>query len=89
VLAKHEQLKNVLAAYFCKICIWLAASKMQISFGWSLAACKLGILYCMAASWMQFASGWWPTEWNLHPDGSQLNEICIRLAADWMKFASG
>jgi hypothetical protein len=52
VLAKHEQLKNVLAAYFCKICIRLAASKMQISFGWSLAACKLGILYCMAASLM-------------------------------------
>jgi hypothetical protein len=22
------------------------------------------------------------TERNLHPDGSQLNEICIRLAAD-------
>jgi hypothetical protein len=56
-------LKNhVLAAYFCKICIWLAASRMQISFGWSLAACKLGILYCMAACWMQFASGWRPTE---------------------------
>jgi hypothetical protein len=35
---------------------------MQISFGWSLAAGKLGILNCMAASWMQFASGWQPTE---------------------------
>jgi hypothetical protein len=57
VLAKHQQLNNVLAAYFCKICIRLAASMMQISFGWSLAACKLGILYCIAASRMQFASG--------------------------------
>jgi hypothetical protein len=62
VLAKHKQLNNVLAAYFCKICIRLAASKMQISFGWSLAACKLGILYRMAASRMQFASGWRLTE---------------------------
>jgi hypothetical protein len=42
---------------------------MQISFGWSLAACKLGILYCMADSQMQFPSGW-------------RKEICIRLAAD-------
>jgi hypothetical protein len=86
----------VLAAYFCKIFIWLAvncvintdrqaaqpaatfhqgggqicirlaACQMQISFGWSPAACKLlknlGILYCMAASRMQFALGWRPTE---------------------------
>jgi hypothetical protein len=35
---------------------------MQISFGWSLAASKLGILYCMADSRMQFASGWQLTE---------------------------
>jgi hypothetical protein len=55
---------------------------MQISFGWSLAACKLGILYCMAASRMQFASSWRLSEFNLHPDGGQLKEICIRLAAD-------
>jgi hypothetical protein len=55
---------------------------MQISFGWLLAACKLGILYCMTSSRMQFASGWLPTELNLHPDGGQLNEICIWLAAD-------
>jgi hypothetical protein len=55
---------------------------MQISIGWSLAGCKLGILYCMAASWMQFASGWWRTELNLHLDGSQLIELCIRLAAN-------
>jgi hypothetical protein len=55
---------------------------MQISFGWSLATCKLGILYCMATSRMQFASGWQPTELNLHLDGGQLNEICSRLAAD-------
>jgi hypothetical protein len=55
---------------------------MQISFGWSLAACKLGFLHCMAASRMQFASGWRPTELNLHPDGSQLNEIGNCLAAD-------
>ncbi len=38
---------------------------------------------------MKFASGWQPTEWNLHPAGGQLNEICIPLAASWMKFASG
>jgi hypothetical protein len=44
---------------------------MQISFGWSLAACKLGSLYYMAASQM-----------HLHPDGGQQNEICILLAAD-------
>jgi hypothetical protein len=37
MLAKHQQLKNVLAAYFCKICIRLAASQMPISFVWSLA----------------------------------------------------
>ncbi len=68
----------MLAAYFGKICIQLAAGKIQISFSWSLAACKLDILYCMAASRMQFGSGW---RW--------LNEICIRMAANWMKFASG
>jgi hypothetical protein len=28
---------------------------------------------------MHFVSGWWPTERNLHPAGSQLNAICIRL----------
>jgi hypothetical protein len=53
-LAKLLQLNNVLAAYFCKICIRLAASRMQISFGWSPAACKLlinlGILYYKAVS---------------------------------------
>jgi hypothetical protein len=47
---------------------------MQILFGWSLAACKLGILYSMAASRMQFASSW-----------RRLNEICIRLAANRMQ----
>jgi hypothetical protein len=62
VLAKHQQLNNVLAAYFWKICIRLTASMMQISFGWSLATWKLGILYCMAASQMHFASGWRLTE---------------------------
>jgi hypothetical protein len=66
VLAKHQQLNKMLAAYFCKICIWLAASRMQLSFGWLLAACKLlinlGILYCMTANRMQFVSGWRPTE---------------------------
>jgi hypothetical protein len=41
VLAKHWQLHNVLANYFCKICIWLAASQMQISFGWSPATCHI------------------------------------------------
>ncbi len=46
---------------------------MQISFGWSLAACKLGILYCMVANRMQLASGW------------RLTEICIRLAANRMQ----
>jgi hypothetical protein len=44
---------------------------MQISFGWSPAVCKLGILYCMATILMQFASGW-----------RRLNEICIRMAAN-------
>jgi hypothetical protein len=39
----------------------------------------------MTASWMQFASGWQPTELHLHPDGGQLNEICIRLAANQMQ----
>jgi hypothetical protein len=67
----------LLLTYFCKI-----------SFSWSLATCKLlinlGILYCMAARRMQFASGWWPTERNLHPAGGRLNEICTWLAADGM-----
>jgi hypothetical protein len=40
MLAKHSQLNNALAADFCKICIRLAASQMQISYGWSLAVCK-------------------------------------------------
>jgi hypothetical protein len=73
----------VLAAYFPKICIQLAASQMQISFGWSPAACKLlinlGIFYWIATSQMQFASGWRPNEWNLHTVGGWLNEICIWL----------
>ncbi len=50
---------------------------------------NLGILYCMAASRMQFASGWRLTEWKLHPAGGHQNEICIPLAASWMKFAPG
>jgi hypothetical protein len=40
MLAKHLRLNNVLAANFCKICIWLAASRMQISFSQLLAGCK-------------------------------------------------
>ncbi len=71
-----------------QIYIRLAASRVQISFGWSPATCKLlinlGILYCMAASRMQFASGWRLAEWNLHLAGGQLNEIYIRLVANWM-----
>jgi hypothetical protein len=75
VLAKHWPLNNVLAVYFCKICIQLAASRMQISFGWLPATCKLlinlSIFYWIAASQMQFASGWQPTELNFHPVGSR------------------
>jgi hypothetical protein len=67
----------VLAAYFCKIYIRLAASRMQISFGWSPATCqidKFGYLFQSATSRMneiciqlatdrmKFASGWRPTE---------------------------
>jgi hypothetical protein len=40
MLAKTLPLKNVLTAYFCKICIWLAASRMQISFSQPPAGCK-------------------------------------------------
>jgi hypothetical protein len=51
---------------------------MKISFGWSLAACNW--VFCIA----------WPLAGcNLHPAGSRLNEICIRMAANRMKFASG
>jgi hypothetical protein len=78
MLAKHKQLNHVLVAYFCKICIRLVASRMQILFGWSPASCKLlvnlDILYFIADSQMQFASGWRLTERNLHPAGSQLND---------------
>jgi hypothetical protein len=35
--------------------IWLVTSRMQLLM-------NLGILYCKAASQMQFASGWWLTE---------------------------
>jgi hypothetical protein len=56
----------VLAAYFCKILhpvggqpdanfIQLVASRMQLLI-------NLGIFYWIAASRMQFASGWRPTE---------------------------
>jgi hypothetical protein len=34
---------------------------------------------------MKFASGWQLAEWNLHPSGSWLNEICIRLASNRMQ----
>jgi hypothetical protein len=34
---------------------------------------------------MKFVSRWWLTEWNLHPAGGRLKEICIRLAANWMQ----
>jgi hypothetical protein len=81
----------------------ISISQMQISLGWSPAASKLlknlGNFYWIAANRMQFASGWWLTEWNLHPVGGRLNEICIRLieicirlneiciqlAANWMQ----
>ncbi len=58
MLAKHQQLNNVLVAYFFKISI-------------RLAACKLGIVYCMAAGGC-----------NLHPAGGRLNETCTRMAAN-------
>jgi hypothetical protein len=54
--------------------IWLVASHMQIEY-----------FVCMVASRMQFKSRWLPTELNLHPDGGQLNEICIWLAANRMQ----
>jgi hypothetical protein len=65
MLAKHYQLNNVLAAYFCKICIRLAASRMQISFSWSQAGCNFHSVgrhpdanfIQSAASRMQIASG--------------------------------
>jgi hypothetical protein len=52
--------------------IRLVASRMQ-------TIDKFGYFYWIAATWMQFESGWRPTELNLHPVGGRLNEICIRL----------
>ncbi len=87
-LAKHQPLYNVLAAYFCKICIQLAASRMQISFSQPLAGCKfhsVGLhldenFIQSAASRMQIASGQQPCN-TKYP-------ICMRLATNQMKFAS-
>jgi hypothetical protein len=37
VLVKHKQLNNMLAAYFCKICIWLAGGQPDATFNWLVA----------------------------------------------------
>jgi hypothetical protein len=58
VLAKHWQLNNVLAAY----CHQLDANFFQLVANHMQTIGNLGTLYCMAASRMQFASDWWPTE---------------------------
>jgi hypothetical protein len=89
----------VVAAYFCKICIQLAASQMQVSFSQLPAGCKFHSVGCLldanfiqsATSRMQIASGWQPcnTKYpNLsmwHVAGDQPNKICIRLAPSRMQ----
>jgi hypothetical protein len=61
---KTLALNNVQAAYFCKICIWLAASQMQISFsrlpaGWKFHAVSRPVANFIqsATSRMQIATG--------------------------------
>jgi hypothetical protein len=65
---------NVLAAYFCKICIRLAASRMQISFSRPPAGCKYNSVgrqpdaNCiqLAARRMQISFSRPPAEYKLH-----------------------
>jgi hypothetical protein len=64
-VAEHQQLSNVLAAYFCKICIRMAGSWMQISFGWSPAACKLLIKFGTVADPMGQGQPACQEEWKM------------------------
>jgi hypothetical protein len=71
--------------YFCKICIQLAASRMQISFSQLPAGCKFNSVgrqpdaNCIRLAAMQYKIP------SLHAASDQPNEICILLAASQMQ----
>jgi hypothetical protein len=86
---------TMLAAYFCKICIRLAASRMQISFSRPQPGCKF---HCRPLSGCKFHSVGCQLDANcirlaamqykipsLHMASDQPNEICILLATSWMQ----
>jgi hypothetical protein len=85
VLAEHKPLNNVLVAYFCKICIRLAASRMQISFIQPPAGCKFHSVgrqpdeNCIRLAAMQYKIP------SLHAASDQPNEIYILLVASQMQ----
>jgi hypothetical protein len=85
MLARHWPLNNVLAAYFCKICIWLAASRMQISFSPPPAGCKFhSVGHQLDANCIWLAAMQYKIP-RLHAASDQPNEICILLAASRMQ----
>ncbi len=89
MLAKHQRLNNVLAVYFCKhymqlaascsvLIIRLAASLKQISYSRPPASCKLHPFATMKYKIPKFIN-------ILHATGTEPNEICIWLATNWMQ----
>jgi hypothetical protein len=85
VFAKHLPLNNVVAAYFCQICIRLAACRMQISFSQPPAGCKFHSVGCQPdANCIQLAAMQYKIT-SLHAASDQPNEICMLLAASRMQ----